>query len=232
MSRSDAIATPTSRIRLLLATRNRGKVSEFRDLLADLPDLELLGLDDVPPLPEVVEDGDTFEDNAVKKALSIAQGSGFLVLADDSGLEVDALHGAPGVYSARFAGPGATDADNNRKLLDNLKEIPEACRSARFRCALALARPATAPPGAEVVRLEHGVCQGRILFEPRGSHGFGYDPVFLPREYDRSMAELSAEEKNRISHRARAAVQMCDFLASASGDVATLLSLFAYPPFR
>ncbi len=212
MSQIDAnAAAPT---RLLLATRNRGKVSEFRALLAAVPDIELLGLDDVPPLPEVVEDGDTFEANAVKKALSVAAGSGLLAMADDSGLEVDALDGAPGVYSARFAGQGATDSDNYRKLLEMLKDVSEARRAARFRCVLALACPAvSSPSGAEVVRLEHGVCEGRILFDPRGSHGFGYDPVFLPEGHERGMAELSAEEKNRISHRARAAAQMCDFLA-------------------
>lgn len=204
----------TTSTRLLLATRNRGKVAEFRALFAAVPALELVGLDDVPPLPEVVEDGDSFEANAAKKALGIAQGSGLLVLADDSGLEVDALEGAPGVFSARFAGPGATDADNNRKLLDLLKDVAHERRTARFRCVLALAEPSTSHQGAAVVRLEHGVCEGRILFDPRGSHGFGYDPVFLPDGHERSMAEFEPEEKNRISHRARAARAMRDFLAS------------------
>jgi XTP/dITP diphosphohydrolase len=198
--------------RLLLATRNRGKVAEFRALLGAVPGLELVGLDDVPPLPEVLEDGDSFEANAVKKALSIARDAGLPVLADDSGLEVDALGGAPGVFSARFAGPGATDADNNRKLLDLLQDVPRARRTARFRCVLALAEPADFPPGAALVRLERGVCEGRILSAPAGSHGFGYDPVFLPDGHARSMAELSAREKNRISHRALAAARMREFL--------------------
>jgi XTP/dITP diphosphohydrolase len=204
----------TTSTRLLLATRNRGKLAEFRALFAAVPALELVGLDDVPPLPEVVEDGDSFQANAAKKALGVAQGSGLLVLADDSGLEVDAIEGAPGVFSARFAGPGATDSDNNRKLLDLLKDVADEKRTARFRCVLALAQPAASPPGAAIVRLEHGVCEGRILFDPKGSHGFGYDPVFLPDGHERSMAELTAEEKNRISHRARAARAMRDFLAS------------------
>jgi XTP/dITP diphosphohydrolase len=197
---------------LLLATRNAGKVREFRQLLADVPGLQLLSLADVPGAPEVVEDGATFEHNARKKAVEIARATGMLVLSDDSGLEVDALGGRPGVHSARYAGVGASDADNNRKLVAELStlglDLP--ARTARYRVVLALAAPSG--PLADAPHLEEGRCEGRIRLQPRGEHGFGYDPYFEPLGETRTMAELAPEEKNRISHRARAAEKMSRFL--------------------
>ena len=197
---------------VLLATRNRGKVREFRQLVADIPGLQLLTPDDVPGLPEVIEDGDTFEANACKKALEIARASGMLALADDSGLEVDALAGRPGVYSARYAGEHASDADNNRKLIDELRALalPIEQRTARYRVVLALAAPTG--PLAHNPRLEHGRCEGRIRLEPSGEGGFGYDPYFEVDGYRCTMAELAAEEKNRISHRGQAMAGMRTYL--------------------
>jgi XTP/dITP diphosphohydrolase len=196
---------------LLLATKNRGKVREFCALLGALPDLQILALDDIAPLPEVIEDGATFEHNARKKALEIAVATHMLVLSDDSGLEVDALGGRPGVYSARYAGDGASDQDNNDKLVAELRNVPDPRRTARYRVVLALADPG-GPLGRDV-HFESGTCEGRIRREPRGHNGFGYDPYFEPSGYACTMAELSAEEKNRISHRAKAGLAMRDFLA-------------------
>lgn len=187
-----------SSIKLLVATNNPGKVREWQELLAGLP-VEITfpaqeGLD-----LEVHESGETFEENARLKALAYAQASGLLTLADDSGLEVDALGGAPGVRSARYAGPAATDADRYRKLLAALAAVPPGQRAARFRCVVALARPDGAVYTAD------GVCEGEIGFAPRGEHGFGYDPIFLVRGCGgQTMAELPPDIKNRIGHRGRA----------------------------
>jgi len=152
-----------------------------------------------------VEDGATLEENATKKAREVCAHTGLLTLADDTGLEVDALNGAPGVFSARWAGPGCTYADNNQKLLDALVAVPESQRTARFRCLMALAWPATqVAGGVRESRLFEGCIEGRIGWEPRGIGGFGYDPVFVAVETGSTLAELTAEQKNRISHRARA----------------------------
>jgi XTP/dITP diphosphohydrolase len=191
---------------LLLATRNRGKIREFEQLLAEIEGLELLTPDEMQRVPEVVEDGETFEHNARKKALEIARACGMLVLSDDSGLEVDALLGQPGVRSARYAGDGASDAENNQKLLTELHGVPPAQRTARYRVVLALADP------QGIVQIEEGACEGRIGLAPRGAQGFGYDPLFEPAGYTCTMAELSAEQKNQISHRALAAQKMSRFL--------------------
>jgi XTP/dITP diphosphohydrolase len=196
---------------LLLASRNRGKLREFRQLFADLPELTLLGPDDVPSLPDVIEDGLTFADNARKKALEMAHASGLAVLADDSGLEVDALGGAPGVHSARYAGTHGDDEANNEKLLRELSGVPDVARTARYRVVLAFADPA-GPLGA-TIHLEDGACEGRILHSRRGQGGFGYDSLFLPEGHTQSMAELSAEQKNTLSHRALATQKMRIFLA-------------------
>lgn len=180
---------------LVLATRNRHKLEELRALLArdGIPPERVAALPDGPP---VEEDGSTFEENAVKKAVSAALGTGCWALADDSGLEVESLGGEPGVRSARYAGDGAGDARNNAKLLETLSGgLP---RRARFRCVLALCRP------DGTFRTVSGSCEGGILDAPRGEQGFGYDPLFLPDGFDRSFAELEPGEKNRISHRARA----------------------------
>ncbi|MFW6051496.1 MAG: RdgB/HAM1 family non-canonical purine NTP pyrophosphatase [Myxococcota bacterium] len=203
------------KVRLLVATGNRGKLAELRRLFAGL-ELEVVGLDAVGPVPEVVEDGDTFEANAAKKAREVAAATGEMTLADDSGLEVDALGGAPGVRSARFAGEGATDAENNRLLLERLEATGDAARTGRFRCVLALADPPG--PLGDRVHLEAGACEGRILRAPRGEGGFGYDPLFVPRGHERTMAELPADEKNRLSHRGAAAARMRRFLATYLTD--------------
>ena len=182
-------------MKLLLATSNPNKLREIRALL-NVPGLEILGALDFPDMPEVVEDGDTFEANAVKKARAMSQVSGTWALADDSGLEVDALNGEPGVYSARYAGEVASSSDNNRKLLSALEGVEN--RAARFRCVLALVSP------EGTARTLAGACEGSIAFEPRGDGGFGYDPLFIPEGHDRVFAEMSGEEKNKLSHRGRA----------------------------
>ena len=182
---------------LVLATRNQGKIREIERAL-DLPRLEIRSLQDFPDLPEVVEDGRTFLENAFKKAQDCAQATSRPTLADDSGLEVDYLNGAPGIYSARFFGAGATDEANNRKLLSLLEGIPEEKRTARFVCQMVLYLP-------EGTWIEtEGFCPGIIARAPRGEHGFGYDPVFYLPEFNKTMAELPLEEKNRISHRTQA----------------------------
>jgi XTP/dITP diphosphohydrolase len=193
--------------KLLVATHNPGKVREYREILADLP-LEVTYLDAEGITLEVDETGDTFAENAVLKATAYARASGLWTWADDSGLEVDALGGAPGVYSSRYAGPGATDADRYRKLLDALAGVPWDQRTARFRCTVALATP-----GGDV-RTTDGVCEGVIAFGPAGSNGFGYDPVFYFPEQAATMAQLDPEVKNRISHRGRAAQAAVGVLAA------------------
>lgn len=183
--------------KLVVATRNQKKLRELAALLADLP-VEVVGLDRFPGTPEVEETGTTFAENARLKALAAARSTGQWAVADDSGLEVDALDGRPGVRSARFAGPGATDEANNALLLQLLRDVPPERRRGRFRCAIAIA----SPTGETWV--DEGVCEGVIAEAPRGEGGFGYDPLFIVPELGRTFAELPAEEKNRISHRARA----------------------------
>ncbi|MGE5602838.1 MAG: XTP/dITP diphosphatase [Nitrososphaerales archaeon] len=183
--------------KLLVATHNQGKVREYRELLAELP-LEVTYLDAEGITLEVEETGATFEENAVLKATTYARMSGLWTWADDSGLQVDALGGAPGVYSARYAREGATDADRYRKLLDALTGVPWDGRTARFRCTVALATP------EGDVRTADGVCEGIIAFGPAGENGFGYDPVFYMPDQSATMAQLPAETKNQVSHRARA----------------------------
>jgi XTP/dITP diphosphohydrolase len=188
--------------KLCIATHNAGKQVEFRELLADWPG-EIVFPADLGLALEVEERGDSFAEIAALKAVAYARASGLPCLADDSGLEVDALGGAPGVYTARYAGPGASDADRYNKLLAELGDLPPEQRTARFRCAVALAYPDGAAGGRGVDVVE-GTCEGVIAFAPRGEHGFGYDPVFYLPEHGRTMAELPAGVKNRISHRARA----------------------------
>lgn len=210
-------ATPT----LLLATRNGGKVRELRAMLAPLG-VQVLGLGDLPPVPPVVEDGDTFVDNACKKARQTAEATGMAVLADDSGLCVDALDGRPGVYSARFAGPEATDADNNAKLLAALDGTPEPQRTARFVAVLALQVPpavASLPWWARLDGLPcmtfRGEVEGRIVAAPRGEGGFGYDPLFVADGQTLTMAELTPGAKHAISHRGRAVALLLAHIRSA-----------------
>ena len=183
-------------MKLLIATRNKHKLEEIRQIFA-LPSLELVAADDVPGLPEdVVEDADTFEGNALKKARELCAASGLWTLADDSGLEVVALNNAPGVFSARYAGEPCSYPANNAKLLRELAGATD--RRARFRCAVALC----APDGHSWT--VDGSCPGRIIDEPRGANGFGYDPLFVPDGYDKTFAELDSTVKNAISHRGHA----------------------------
>jgi XTP/dITP diphosphohydrolase len=182
-------------MKLLVATQNPGKVREFRLLLAPL-EATICFPSDLGLSIDVPEDGDTYADNAGQKALAYAQASGLLTLADDSGLEVDALDGAPGIHSARYT--LGHDADRVAALLAHLRDVPPDQRTARFRCVVVIA-----PPDGKTHNAE-GVCEGRIASEPAGRGGFGYDPVFFLPDYNCTMAQLAQEEKNRISHRARA----------------------------
>jgi XTP/dITP diphosphohydrolase len=189
---------------LVVATTNPGKVRELRALLSDLP-VWLVGMDEVG-LSAPAETGATFAANAILKARHAADASGLLALADDSGLEVDGLGGAPGVHSARYAGDGAGDEANRRRLIRALRDLPPAARTGRFRCAIAIAQPAPTGAGAgeATVTVVEGTCEGLLQTEPRGDRGFGYDPLFLLPERGLTMAELPDAEKNVVSHRARA----------------------------
>ncbi len=178
---------------ILIATRNKHKLTEIKNIFGALG-FKILSLDDVGTFPEIEEDGETFAANAVKKAETIAHMSGCLTLADDSGLEVDALNGAPGIYSARYAGEPSNDKKNLEKLLFDMKE--ESRRTARFHCVIAVSQP------GQETQTVHGICEGHILREARGTRGFGYDPVFVPDGYEQTFAELGEGLKNKISHRA------------------------------
>lgn len=186
---------------LIVATRNQGKLREIRALLEPLK-IVVRGVAEFPDLPEVVEDGLTFAENAKKKGATIAALTGHLTLADDSGLEVAALAGAPGIHSARYAGPAADDTANNRKLLEALTDIDPDDRVAAFVCVMALC----SPDGR--CRLFSGRLEGRILHEERGGSGFGYDPLFVVAGEERTLAEIPLVEKSRISHRAQALAQV------------------------
>jgi XTP/dITP diphosphohydrolase len=183
--------------KLLVATRNRGKIKEIRALLDGLVE-EVLCAADLPDLPETVEDGNTFSDNALKKAREACLASALPTLADDSGLVVEGLDGRPGVFSARFAGPDADDNANNHKLLQEVAGLTQPERSAAFVCSMAY----VSPDGVE--QLFEGRVGGKIIDQSRGEHGFGYDPLFLVDGYQQTMAELPLDEKNRISHRGQA----------------------------
>ena len=185
-------------LRLLLATRNPNKTREFGELLGK--DFEVIDLNSFAEVAIPEETGRTFAENAILKAIAASRELPSLVVADDSGLEVNALNGAPGIYSARYAGEKTTDKANIDKLLTELarRNIPANQRTARFRCVIAIARD------SKLLRTFEGVVEGRIVDLPRGSHGFGYDPVFQPNGFDQTFAELPAETKNKISHRAKA----------------------------
>lgn len=193
--------------RLLLGSNNDEKILEYCALFADLP-LLLTSPRHLGLVLDVDEIGQTFKDNAVLKARVFARETGLLALADDSGLEVDALDGLPGIHSRRYAGPDATDADRIALLLERLRGVPKVQRSARFRCVIAVA----APDGALIATVD-GVVQGHIATQPRGSFGFGYDPVFWLPEQNCTMAQLDQDEKNKISHRALAALAIRDQLS-------------------
>jgi XTP/dITP diphosphohydrolase len=205
--------------RLLVATRSRHKLDELRALL-HLPDTEVVSLDDVGISDDAVEDARTFRGNAILKARFYAGRSGLPTLADDSGLEVDALDGGPGVRTRRYAGDDPTDDENNAKLLGALNGLPPSRRTARYRCVLAYVDPTTVQEGGGSGRrrwvvTRSGRFEGRIASEPRGANGFGYDPIFEPSTEQpggRTVGQLSADEKNRVSHRAQAARAMARFL--------------------
>jgi len=190
---------------IILATRNSGKVDEIRRLLADM-DVRLSFLEDHPGVPDIFEDGDTFLENAMKKAREAAHATGMWSLADDSGLVVDALGGRPGVHSARYAGKQGDYEANNRRLLEEMAEVPNGSRQARFECVLALVSPDGREWSVE------GRCEGEIGRELKGSGGFGFDPLFYVSGKGKTMAELPMEVKNKISHRGRALVKMREIL--------------------
>jgi len=216
---------------LLIATRNPHKVGEIRAILGS--QFQFLTLNDFPKAPKVVEDTDTFAGNAAKKAVELANWlariqksevrsqNGF-VLADDSGLEVDALDGAPGVHSARFAAmdsagtENSSSADNNAKLLRLLKDVPAEKRTAHFHCVIALVAVQSPVSKVQSPKLFDGVCEGRIIFEPRGQNGFGYDPLFVPDGFEQTFAELGEDVKNKLSHRAKALEQLRIYLNKLS----------------
>jgi XTP/dITP diphosphohydrolase len=198
-------------VKLVLATRNRGKLVELERLLAGTG-WQALMLTDFPEVPEVEEDGRTFAENAVKKARVAAQVTKTWTLAEDAGLEVDALGGEPGIRSARYCGEGASDRDRISRVLEQIIAVPDDKRTARFRCVMCLINPA----GDE--RLFEGVCEGRIAPLARGRFGFGYDPVFVPDGYAQTFGELGLEVKSRISHRAQAMRQVVDYLAGQPVD--------------
>jgi XTP/dITP diphosphohydrolase len=197
---------------LVLATRNRHKVEELVALLGDLG-ITILTLDEFPDAPDVVEDGDTCEANAVKKARVIAEFTGLPAVADDTGLEVDALGGRPGVYAARYAGEDATYEDNCRKLLRELTGVPRDRRTARFLTVAAIALP------SDGIRVAQGTLDGVIAEEASGTLGFGYDPVFLVPELGKTLAQLSADQKNTISHRAKAFAKAREILCGPMVNV-------------
>jgi XTP/dITP diphosphohydrolase len=192
----------TTLFSLLLATTNRGKLVELRALLGDLPVLLVTSATVLPGRPPPIEDGATFKDNALIKVRSVAEAAMMVTLAEDSGLEVDAIGGRPGVRSARFAKEGATDAENNAALLKALEEIEDEQRSARFRCVAVLLDPWSETEPREFTA--EGRCEGMIARQSSGAGGFGYDPLFIVKGYGRTMAELTEAEKNAVSHRARA----------------------------
>ncbi len=196
-------------MKLVLATRNLGKVKELTTMLnaeRQRKNIQVLSLQDFPNAPEVVEDGDTYQANASKKATVIADFTGLRTLADDAGLEVDALKGAPGVHSKRWAGDDVTDAFRIQKLLEAIEGANN--RDARFVAAIAIAEPKRTKdnplPQSERVQVVMGKCEGHIIYEPAGDSGFGYDPIFVPVGYDKTYAELGEHIKNRISHRGKA----------------------------
>ena len=197
---------------LVLATRNRHKGEELAALLGGLG-ITIRTLDEFPEAPEVIEDGDTCEANAIKKARAIAEFTGLPAVADDTGLEVDALGGRPGVYAARYAGEDATYEDNCRKLLLELRGVPRERRTARFVTVAAIALP------SEGIRVAQGILEGEIAEQASGTLGFGYDPLFLIPKLGKTLAQLSADEKNKVSHRAKAFTQAKDLLREMEFEV-------------
>lgn len=201
---------------VVLATRNHHKVEELRRILATVEgelDIQLVGTDQFPELPEVAETGSSFAANALLKARDVAQRTGHIAIADDSGLSVDALNGMPGIFSARWAGKHGNDVANLELVLAQIADVPDARRGAAFHCAAAVVTP-----GGEE-RVVEGVLEGKIIREPRGSNGFGYDPIFTPRGYVLTTAELTSDEKNAISHRGQAFRALAPVLSDLLGEL-------------
>ncbi len=196
--------------KIIFATANEGKMREIREIFKDAP-YSVVSMKEAGITADIVEDGTTFEENALIKARAVAGVSGAVAMADDSGLEVDFLDKAPGVYSARFLGEDTSYEIKNQYILDKLKDVPDERRTARFVCAIAVAFP----DGRTAVRT--AAIEGRIAYEPAGENGFGYDPIFYVTEYGRTTAELTMEQKNRISHRAKALAAIKDWLFSLEG---------------
>jgi XTP/dITP diphosphohydrolase len=196
-------------MKLVIATRNQGKIREIKKILEkNRLNITLLCLEDFPAIGDIPEPGETFEENALYKAKYVSEHTGIFALSDDSGLEVDALQGKPGVYSARFAGPSATDEENNQRLLYMMKDIPLEERGAQFRCAMVL----YSPTGDYI--LTQGIWRGKIALTPKGEGGFGYDPIFIDENLGRTAASLDTETKNNLSHRGIALRKMVKLMAS------------------
>lgn len=191
--------------KIVFATKNKGKIKEIKEILKDLP-VEVLSMEEVNLDIDIVEDGKTFEENALIKARQVMRYTNTIVMADDSGLEVDYLNKAPGIYSARYGGPNATDTDKNFMILKELQDVPEAKRTARFVCAIAT----VFPDNKEYVVRE--TIEGRIGYEITGENGFGYDPIFYLPEYNQTTAEIAPDLKNKISHRGKALKKMKEIL--------------------
>ncbi len=191
---------------LIIATKNQGKLREIKDLLKDF-DVNITSLAEYPDVPEIIEDGDSFAANALIKANIVGKFTGKLVIGEDSGLEVDYLDGAPGIYSARFSGADATDEKNNQKLIQELSGVPYEKRTARYQCCTAIV------DGTQEITVVSGSCEGMITEDPRGKNGFGYDPYFLIAEYQQTFGELDPSIKAKISHRAKALMQVKDVLS-------------------
>jgi XTP/dITP diphosphohydrolase len=197
-------------MKLILATTNLHKIREFRDMLKGFKDFDILSLRDFPSYVPPEETGSSFEENAKLKALIAAKHLKHLVLADDSGLVIPSLNGEPGVFSARYAGQHASDRENREKLINNLKSLPEEKRIGYFECSIAIATE------EGLKKITSGLCEGRLLLSPKGSHGFGYDPLFIKHEYSKTFAEMEDELKNRISHRRKAFDKLLTTLYSFS----------------
>ncbi|MCX7761968.1 MAG: RdgB/HAM1 family non-canonical purine NTP pyrophosphatase [Candidatus Kryptonium sp.] len=198
-------------MKIVLATRNKHKVDEIKEILkiylndGSYSKLEILCTDDFQGIPKIEEDGKTYVENALKKAREVHKFTGLPSVADDSGIEVDFLNGEPGVYSARYAGDNASDEENNRKLLKKLENVPLEKRTATFRCVIAYVYK-------DEEKIFEGETRGKVIFEPRGTGGFGYDPLFIPDGYDLTYAEMPKDLKNRISHRSKAVQKFVEFL--------------------
>ncbi len=196
---------------IVLATKNKGKIKEFSRLLADV-EVEIMGMDSFPHIVPVEETGATFAENAILKAKQVAEETGLIAIADDSGLAVDCLDGAPGVYSARYAGEHGDDGANNHKLLEIMKNIPAERRQGRFHCAIAISLP-----GGQKTTVVEDVCQGSIAYKEEGDNGFGYDPLFIPDGFKKTMGQMEEDEKNKISHRAKAVAKAVAILKKLIG---------------